>query len=117
MPDENVLSADTKSKHAPAPWEIKAHDGFTIGGIAPIEIVAANGEVIACNTAYYPTGLAAKNAPVIAAAPELLAAAKAYFESYCLDEADDPENCVDGERQHEAAKALQAAIAKAEGFA
>lgn len=33
-----------------------------------------------------------------------------YFERYCQDEADDAENCVCGEKQHEDAKAFAAAI-------
>jgi hypothetical protein len=33
-----------------------------------------------------------------------------YFELYCQDEADDVENCVCGEQQHENAKAFAAAI-------
>lgn len=55
------------------------------------------------------------NARLIAAAPDLLEAAKTYFDGYCQDEAEDAENCVAGLQQHEAAKALAAAIAKAEG--
>lgn len=33
-----------------------------------------------------------------------------YFKRYCLDEADDVENCVCGEEQHEYAKAFEAVI-------
>lgn len=36
-------------------------------------------------------------------------AARDYFEHYCLDEADDVENCIDRE-QHEMAIALQQAL-------
>lgn len=48
------------------------------------------------------------------AAPDLLAAAKTYFERYCQDEAEDVEHCVCGQQQHEDAKALRAAISKAD---
>ena len=36
--------------------------------------------------------------------------ARIYFERYCQDEADDAENCICGEQQHEDAKAFATAI-------
>lgn len=37
-------------------------------------------------------------------------AARAYFMGYVQDEADDPEDCICGEEQHERAKALRDAL-------
>lgn len=59
------------NKHR-GPWLLRAHDNFMDGDdLPPLEIIDCDGEVIACNTSYYPTELDAKYAHLIAAAPEL----------------------------------------------
>lgn len=55
------------------PWKLQAHDNYMRenSNEPPLEIVDCDGEVVACNTTYYPTELDAKYAHLIAAAPEL----------------------------------------------
>lgn len=57
------------------PWKLQAHDNYMRenSNEPPLEIVDCDGEVVACNTTYYPTELDAKYAHLIAAAPELYA--------------------------------------------
>jgi hypothetical protein len=75
------------SDFTPGPWRVnidKDRKGF--GG--PVtEILADDGETIACDTKYYPTALDPKNAYIIAAAPDLLEAlqiivGKLYMDDY-----------------------------------
>lgn len=54
------------------PWKLQAHDNYMgDNDVPPLEIVDCDGEIIACNTSYYPTELDAKYAHLIAAAPDL----------------------------------------------
>ncbi|WP_108397597.1 hypothetical protein [Devosia submarina] len=48
-------------------------------------------------------------------AEKALGAAAIYYERYCQDEADDVENCVCGQQQHEDAIAFRAAASKIRG--
>lgn len=52
----------------PLPWRIQEHDGYMPDDSAPIEIVAANGRVVACNTAYYPKAISQEAAGMIVSA-------------------------------------------------
>lgn len=54
--------------HSPLPWRVQPHDNYMPEGYGePIEIVAADNQVVACNTAFYPTGITADNAALIVA--------------------------------------------------
>lgn len=65
------------------PWKLQAHDNYMRenSNEQPLEIIDCDGEVVACNTTYYPTELGAKYAHLIAAAPELYEALE-----MCLEE-------------------------------
>lgn len=60
------------SNHAPGPWKIRRVSGTVSDEV--IEIVAADGSIVADNKPYYPHALDEKNAPIIAAAPAMFAA-------------------------------------------
>lgn len=54
----------TKEKQMMRPWVLRQHDSDYSHpeGAEPIEIVDAYGEVVACNSAYYPTAIEAHHA-------------------------------------------------------
>jgi hypothetical protein len=66
------------TKHTPGPWRVQRFDRCheETGSQHGIQVCAADETVICCNETYYPTGLREENAALIAAAPELLTAAK-----------------------------------------
>ncbi len=57
----------------PGPWHVShsAPDASVRNGEKPVAVIAANGYSIASNTTYYPTALEARNANLIASAPDL----------------------------------------------
>ena len=93
------------SGHTPGPWRVEEIELFETG--SGVQVVAADGTVIADNQTYYPQSLDPANAHLIAAAPELLEALKAMSHV----EARDPGH-VESIRAFSLARA---AIAKAEG--
>jgi len=52
-------------KHTPTPWKVQPHDGWMANKLPPIEILGADGRVVACNTSYYPTPISEANAAFI----------------------------------------------------
>lgn len=101
------------TKHTPGPWKVLDFHGLfviTDGGLTVADVTYqlpdAEGETARM-----------ANARLIAAAPELLSAAMNYAMRYAQDEAADDAcewvGC--SQQQHEDAKALFAAIAKATG--
>lgn len=69
------------SGHAPGPWRVEKIDLHESGDHGTgIAVIAADGTVVCDNQTYYPERLDPKNAPVIAAAPDLLKACKALKE-------------------------------------
>ena len=107
MTAKNILSA-----HAPAPWS--AHKTGTIG--LPFRVYAADDTTI-CEVAAPTEEIGKEIADLIAAAPELLEAAKtklAYCKKFegCQDAA-----LLEGEYCSDECAALATAIAKAEGRA
>lgn len=52
--------------HAPLPWRTRPHEGYMPEGWGePVEIVDANGNTVACNTAFYPTAITPDDAEFI----------------------------------------------------
>lgn len=95
------------SAFSPEPWQVRRLDLFEGG--EGVEIVASDGETVADNQTYYPHALDAKNASLIAAAPDLLRVAELAL-SMILEE------CADAEHADQVFQ-LRAAIAKAKGEA
>lgn len=69
------------TKHTRGPWFVREHHDCHEDDVKGVEVVSADGTIIACNRAYYPTELDADNAHIIAAAPELLEMTKLFRES------------------------------------
>lgn len=88
------------------PWKLQAHDNYMRenSNEQPLEIIDCDGEVVACNTPYYPTELDAKYAHLIAAAPELYVAL-VRMKQWCEDEVGAELPC----------SSIDAALAKARG--
>lgn len=101
--------------HTPGPWKIREIKLYETG--TGIEIVGANGEVIADNQTYYPQALNPKNATLIAAAPAMYEALKAIIEAYEeYGRADSKaEIAVSIVRRVKAEQLARAALAQAEG--
>lgn len=61
------------------PWRVShsEDDAMVFNGEKPVAVINAQGWAVACNTSYYPTGLDAANANLIAAAPDLYEALEA----------------------------------------
>lgn len=95
------------SAHTPGPWVARPdpNGSSTDWVIGTTNEKLPVDEVAVCN---------AKDARLIAAAPELLEAAKEFAENFLRDELDDPELCF-SDRHHAAIRSLFDAIAKAEG--
>jgi hypothetical protein len=66
------------SGHTPGPWRVEPHDNYMPHdwGVTPVQVIGADGAVVACNTAFYPTGISESDAHFMAAASGLLAPAK-----------------------------------------
>ena len=109
MPDKNVLSAETKGKHAAGPWVSQPE---TFGqGIFILPADASNDETAVAVVIGRPERR--ENAALIAAAPEMLYALKAMLRHSCVADSAAEDKDPD---DHSAERLARQAVAKAEGL-